>query len=75
MNGVTLNAEQSMNLRLDVHLDEGFELRNLVTDVRTQGDVITEVKVDKMLKIEGEELVLDLSCWFEGNSEYVYSRG
>lgn len=68
MSGITLSAEQSMNLSLDVHLDEGFELRNLVTEVMTQGDVITDVKMDKMLKIEGDELVLDLSHWFDSNS-------
>lgn len=68
MSGITLSAEQSMNLSLDVHLDDGFELRNLVTEVMTQGDVITDVKVDKMLKIEGDELVLDLSHWFDSNS-------
>ena len=41
----------------------------------TQDDVITDVKVDKMLKVEGDELVLDLSCWFKDNSEDVFGRG
>lgn len=51
-----------------MHLDEEFELRNLVTEVTTQEDVITDVKVDKMLKIEGDELVLDISHWLEENN-------
>lgn len=47
MTGITLSAERSMNLRLDVHLDEGFELRNLVTEVTTQGDVNGRISVFK----------------------------
>ena len=54
-----------MNLRLDVHFDEGFELRNLVTEVSIQEDVIKEIRVDKMLKVDEGELVLDISGWLE----------
>ena len=68
LNGESVSAEKAMNLLFMAEADDSFRYINLVTEVKIKNGKISHIQTDKMLKIEHNNLVLDISRLSEEGS-------
>lgn len=68
LNGESVSAEKAMNLLFMAESDDSFSYINLVTEVKIKNGKISHIQTDKMLKIENNNLVLDISGLIEEGS-------
>lgn len=61
LKGERVTLKNPMNLILDIYFDESFDKRNLIYKVSLDGDNISYIETDKMIRIENDNLILDIS--------------